>query len=159
MKKDKGTKKQQDSILEYLNSPEMEKVREIYHGAMVQYEKEANEFWNGLDDPEREMAFYHVLKKLHNGDVKRQASYRTVLYDIFGFDEGMYGLGMDCGYMEIHNLIGKGLDLEAAYNAKTIKIRMPGETQKHYKVNKDIRLKMDVKNGAVTISLDNTDNK
>jgi hypothetical protein len=31
--------------------------------------------------------------------------YRYVLYNVFGFDAGMYALGMDCGYMALHNSI------------------------------------------------------
>ena len=153
MKKDKQQPPQSQSIIEYLSSPEMEKVRELYHDAMLKYEQNANEFWNNLEERDRELAFYHVLKQIHHGDVKRKGSYRTVLYDVFGFDEGMYGLGMDCGYMEIHNLIQQGLELNAAHKAKTIKIKMPGDIQKHYKVTKDIRLHVETKNGVVTISV------
>jgi hypothetical protein len=39
-------------------------------------------------------------------------TYRYALYEVFGFDPGMYGRGMDCGYMSIHNAIFDGEELQ-----------------------------------------------
>ena len=70
-----------------------------------QYEAENDAWWNGLTEKERQDAFYAVCKRIYQGDIIDEGSYRYVLYNVFGFGPEMYGAGMDCGYMEIHNSI------------------------------------------------------
>jgi hypothetical protein len=77
---------------------EMEKCKE-------QYEVENDAWWNGLTEKERQDAFYAVCKRIYQGEIIDQGSYRYILYNVFGFGPEMYGAGMDCGYMEIHNSI------------------------------------------------------
>jgi hypothetical protein len=84
---------------------EMERARKIY-------EHDNDTWWNGLSEKEREDAFYAVIKRMYRAEVKDRGTYRWALYDVFGFDMGMYGRGMDCGYMALHNIIFDGLDLE-----------------------------------------------
>jgi len=83
-------------------SQEMEKSRKIY-------EHDNDTWWNGLTEQEREDAFYAVVKRIHQAELKDKGSYRYALYDVFGFDAGMYMKGMDCGYMAIHNAIFNGV--------------------------------------------------
>lgn len=83
---------------------EMEKARD-------EYEKENEAWWNDLTEQEREDAFYAVCKRIWQADGKDRGSYRYALYDVFGFDPGMYGRGMDSGYMSIHNAIFDGENL------------------------------------------------
>lgn len=83
---------------------EMEKHRKLY-------EADNDAWWDGLSETEREDAFYAVCKRLHQGELKKRGSYRYVLYDVFGFDPGMYVRGMDCGYMALHNAIFDGEEL------------------------------------------------
>jgi len=85
---------------------EMEKSRK-------QYAEENDAWWNGLSEQEREDAFFAVVKRIHKADLQDGGSYRYALYNIFGFDPGMYMKGMDCGYMAIHNAIGDGEDYQA----------------------------------------------
>jgi len=85
---------------------EMEKSRK-------QYEAENDAWWEGLTEQEREDAFFAVVKRIHKADLQDGGSYRYALYNIFGFDPGMYVKGMDCGYMAIHNAIGDGEDYQA----------------------------------------------
>ena len=77
---------------------EMEKSR-------ILYEAENDKWWNNLTEKEREDAFYAVVKRIVQGELKDKGSYRHVLYGVFGFDPGMYLAGMDCGYMALHNSI------------------------------------------------------
>ena len=86
-------------------SQEIEKGRE-------QYEQELDSWWDNLTEKEREDAFYSVIKRMYKAEVIDRGSYRWALYDVFGFDPGMYGAGMDCGYMALHNIIFEGLDFE-----------------------------------------------
>jgi hypothetical protein len=83
---------------------EMEKSRKVY-------EHDNDTWWDGLSETEREDAFYAVCKRLHQGELKERGSYRYVLYNVFGFDPGMYARGMDCGFMALHNAIYDGEEL------------------------------------------------
>lgn len=78
-----------------------------------QYEADNDAWWNGLSKKEREDAFYAVCKRIHKAELKDKGTYRYALYDVFGFDPGMYKAGMDCGYMALHNAIGDGEDYQA----------------------------------------------
>ena len=77
---------------------EMEKAKQ-------EYERKNDEWWNNLTYEERCDAFYAVIKRLYQGEIVEKGSYRYVLYDVFKFGPDMYGAGMDCGYMAIHNSI------------------------------------------------------
>lgn len=80
--------------------------------AREEYEVGNDTWWKGLSEKEREDAFYAVIKRMYRAEVTDRGTYRWALYDVFGFDAGMYGAGMDCGYMALHNIIFDGLDLE-----------------------------------------------
>ncbi len=84
---------------------EIEKGRE-------EYENTVDSWWDNLTEKEREDAFYSVIKRMYKAEVQDRGTYRWALYDVFGFDPGMYGAGMDCGYMALHNIIYDGLDFE-----------------------------------------------
>ena len=104
MNKNKNTKNPLDTLTEI--SQEMEKARQ-------EYEARNDSWWNGLTEEEREDAFYAVCKRIHQADIKDRGSYRYALYDVFGFDMGMYVQGMDCGYMDIHNAIYDSEELQS----------------------------------------------
>jgi hypothetical protein len=86
-------------------SQELEKSRKIY-------EHDNDTWWKGLTEQEREDAFYAVCKRIYQADIKDNGTYRYGLYDVFGFDPGMYMRGMDCGYMALHNAIFDGEELQ-----------------------------------------------
>jgi hypothetical protein len=69
------------------------------------YEAENDAWWGRLSIKEREDAFYAVVKRIHQGELVDQGSYRYILYDIFDFDPSMYIRGMDCGFLALHNAI------------------------------------------------------
>lgn len=73
--------------------------------AAKEYEVKNDAWWNSLTETEREDAFYAVVKRIYQGEIKERGSYRYVLYNVFGFGPGMYVQGMECGYMELHNAI------------------------------------------------------
>lgn len=81
--------------------------------AKKEYEAENDAWWNNLSETEREDAFYAVVKRIYQADIVDNGTYRYALYDVFGFDMGMYGRGMDCGYMELHNAIYDSDELAA----------------------------------------------
>jgi len=85
---------------------------QIYKDARQQYDIEAEQYWEALSYEDKLKVFYLVTKRIHKGDVIDRGSFRYVLYNTFGFDMDSYLVGMDSGYMEIHNAIADGLDDE-----------------------------------------------
>ena len=83
----------------------LDELRKIYNEALNEYDKDAEKYWEALSYEDKLKAFYIVTKRIHKGDIVDQGSYRHVLYDVFGFDMDSYIVGMDSGYMEIHNSI------------------------------------------------------
>ena len=83
------------------------KLSQMMEESRLQYEAENNAWWNGLTEKEREDAFYAVCKRIHQAEIRDQGTYRWALYDVFGFNEGMYMRGMECGFMDIHNSIDR----------------------------------------------------
>lgn len=92
---------------------ELSDMSQEFQKAQDEYEAKNDAWWNALTEQEREDAFYAVCKRLHQGELKERGSYRYVLYDVFGFDGGMYVSGMNCGFMALHNAIGDGEDYQA----------------------------------------------
>jgi ABC-type Fe3+-citrate transport system substrate-binding protein len=74
--------------------------QELYR---LKHEAEVNAWWAALSEQDRERAFYAVVSRIFQAEIVEKRSYRGVLYDVFGFDAGMYVSGMECGYMTIHN--------------------------------------------------------
>ena len=95
---------------------------EDMRSAVADLDKENDEWWNGLTEQEREDAFYAVCKRIWQADGKDRGSYRHALYHVFGFDAGMYGRGMDCGYMSIHNAIFDGEELNAMQGIRRLEV-------------------------------------
>jgi hypothetical protein len=73
--------------------------------SMDEFRKESNSFWDGLSYDDKLKAFFAVCERIHQGDIKDRGSYRHVLYQVFGFAPDAYSLGMECGYLDIHNCI------------------------------------------------------
>jgi hypothetical protein len=84
---------------------EMTDTGEEIQAALDEYEKQNDEWWKNLTEQEREDAFYAVCKRIWQAHGVDGGSYRHALYHVFGFDPGMYGRGMDCGYMDLSNRI------------------------------------------------------
>ena len=91
----------------------LDELREAQQKAHEEYEAKNDAWWNGLTEEEREDAFHAVIKRMYKAEVVDRGTYRYALYDVFGFDPGMYGRGMDCGYMNIHNMIFDSFELSA----------------------------------------------
>lgn len=81
---------------------------QIYQEAAKQYEQDCEDYWNNLSYEDKLKSFYSVCKRIYQGDIKDRGTYRWVLYDVFGFEPDAYGIGMECGYMAIHNSIVDG---------------------------------------------------
>ena len=98
------------------------------------YEKETNDWWEKLSYDDKIRAFYSVVKRIHKGDVEERRSYRGVLYDTFEFGMDSYGIGMECGYLDVHNYIFTGIEAEEQEIKEASK--PPKKPAKKQKVNK-----------------------
>lgn len=107
---------------------ELSRLGEELEKSMAKYEKENDEWWEGLTLKEREDAFFAVMKRLVQGELRDHGTYRYVLYDIFGFGPGYYAMGMQCGFMELHNSIYTQQEMRELRDrelaAKGIKVEM-----------------------------------
>jgi hypothetical protein len=90
----------------------LETLRKAQEAYQEKYESKNDEWWDNLTYEEQEHAFYAVCKRIHKADIIDRGTYRWAIYDVFKFGPSMYGAGMDCGYMDIHNAIFDGLEKE-----------------------------------------------
>lgn len=131
----------------------LDEIREAQQAAHAEYEAKNDTWWNGLTEDEREEAFYAVCKRIFEARVKENRSYRGTLYDVFGFDPGMYGRGMDCGYMSLHNIIYDGLELEAMKGVNRFEvIDEEGRTYVNH-LNDDQRIKFSLQDDDRTLKV------
>ena len=84
---------------------ELTEIGEMFEEIQQDYDKRTDEWWDSLSEDQRQDAFYSVVKRLVKGELRDRGTYRYVLYDVFGFDASSYMMGMNCGYMELHNSI------------------------------------------------------
>lgn len=106
---------------------ELSDMSQLMEDAKLRQESKINSWWNNLTEQEREWAFYAVVQRIFQGDITEKGSYRYVLYNIFKFDPGMYGAGMDCGYMYIHNALWDGEKYQSMSQATRIEF-LEGES-------------------------------
>jgi hypothetical protein len=78
---------------------------EHFQELILQEAVEMDQWWDGLSQEDQMRAFYSVVKRLVKGEIEDRGSYRYILYDVFGFDAESYMLGMNCGFMTLHNSI------------------------------------------------------
>jgi hypothetical protein len=101
---------------------------EEFEKLTIQEEFEMDQWWNNLSQEDQMRAFYSVVKRLVKGDITDGGSYRYVLYDVFGFGAESYMLGMNCGYMTLHNSIYTQQEMRELRDrelaAKGIKVEM-----------------------------------
>ncbi len=124
------------SFEEMLDSPEMEEMRKAFREVEEQHKKDAESFWNNLSYYDKLNAFFYVCSKIHKGDVEEQGSYRHVLYDVFGFDMDSYMIGMNCGYLNLHNYIYGGVEFSKFRLAEEVEFRS-GDTIHRFPISKD----------------------
>jgi hypothetical protein len=128
-------------------------LRESQQKAREDYDIMNDAWWNGLNQEEREEAFYAVCKRIHRAELVDRGSYRYALYDVFGFDPGMYGRGMDCGFMAIHNAILDGEELQAMKSVNRFEvIDEEGRTYVNH-LNEDQRVKYSLQDDDRTLKV------
>ena len=110
----------QSEKLSFLNSPEWKEACQSYQKAVEEYNQKMTAWWENLPSEEQQWAFYNVCRLIYKGDVEDKRSYRGVLYDTFGWGPEAYVIGMEARYMEIHNLLGDGLEFQETISQREI---------------------------------------
>lgn len=93
---------------QWLNSPELQALRKAWHETDKRQNAEDDAWWNSLDCNGKSQAFRQITKLMYKAEIKDKGSYRYAIYDVFGLD---YGDGLT-HYMQLHNLIGQGIEAE-----------------------------------------------
>lgn len=118
--------------------------------------KGADDWWDNLSLEEKENAFISVCKKIQEGDILKQNSYRKMLKYIFEFESNMYDIGIMCGYMEIHNKLFGGTELEKMSSAKKIEIiQNKNKTEIDLNNNQNISIKLLDDDNTISITINN----
>jgi hypothetical protein len=84
---------------------ELVEAQKIFDEIEKEYDDEADMLWNSFSQEDQQRLFYSVIKRLVKGELRDHGTYRYILYDVFGFDSSSYFMGMNCGFMELHNSI------------------------------------------------------
>ena len=104
----------------------------------------------------KENDFISVCKKLHQGDILNQNSYRKILKYIFEFESNMHDVGILCGYMDLHNKIFGGTELEKMSFAKKIEIiKNKVKTEIDLDSNQNISIKLLDDDNTISITINN----
>jgi hypothetical protein len=101
---------------------ELSDLSQVMEDQRLRLESKIESWWGNLTEQEREWAFYSVCKRIHKAEIKDRGTYRWALYDVFGFDPGMYMQGMDCGFMQLHNVIGDGVEYNAMRGVNRLEV-------------------------------------
>lgn len=108
-----GNPKSKEDVLQRLND-----IGEKLQEAVEARRQEMDAWWEQLPYDDKLRAFYSVVKRIYEGDVVDRRSYRGVLYGTFNFEADSYGIGMECNYLDLHNVIFSGLENEEKTNSK-----------------------------------------
>jgi len=80
-------------------------IGDVVDESVLTFSAQANAYWDSLSYEQKLFAFFSVCKRLHKGEIEDQGSYRYVLYNVFGFGLDAYLMGIECGFMDIHDAI------------------------------------------------------
>jgi hypothetical protein len=76
-----------------------------------EYRKNAIAEWDKLSKDQQMMFFFAVVDRIYKGEIEEGRSYRGILYDMFEFGPESYCMGMECGFLTLHNYIIDGKNL------------------------------------------------
>ena len=117
--------------------------------------KNADEWWESLSQEEQMKAFYSVVKRIVQGELEDKGSYRYVLYDVFGFGPESYGMGMNCGYMALHNAIFDGEEYQRMKGVNRLEVIGNGrEFVKYLKDDERVRYCLQDDNRTLKVFID-----
>lgn len=77
----------------------------VWEETLHKIEKESEEFWESLTKDQQLKVFCAVMRRLYKGEIVEDRSYRSILYDVFGFGLEAYSAAQSAGFLDIHNSI------------------------------------------------------
>jgi len=83
----------------------MASFSQAFNDAMEGIKNEEEGYWKSLTVDQQMAAFNCVIRRLYDGEINEQRSYRGVLYDVFGFGPESYARAQMAGFLAIHNAI------------------------------------------------------
>jgi len=118
-----------NSYTEYSNSDEHKELLKIEEEALEQYKQKAKEYFDSLETDDQLLLFFHITNVIFENYFKDNGSYRSLLYDKFGFSPEAYSLGMNSGMFSLHNSISTPDENEDKFNAlmKFLKLELSKE--------------------------------
>jgi hypothetical protein len=70
-------------------------------------------FWNNLSKDDQLKAFCSVVRRLVDGELEQNGTYRYVLYNVFGFGKEAYMQAQHAGFLALHNSLAGGDNYDA----------------------------------------------
>lgn len=87
---------------------DLAEIRQILKESSDAKEKRSEDLWNSLTKEQQLDVFCAVVRRIYQGEIIDQGSYRHVLYSVFGFGLESYAQAQLAGYLTIHNSICDG---------------------------------------------------
>ena len=82
-----------------------EEAQNEFNRIFKEIESEQEQYWNSLTKEQQLKCFCAVARRIYEGDIEKQGSYRYVLYQVFDFGPEAYAQAQMAGYLAIHNAI------------------------------------------------------
>jgi hypothetical protein len=101
-----------NSYTEYSNSDEHKEFLKLEEEAREQYTQKAKEYFESLETDNQLLLFFYITNLIFENYFEDSGSYRSLLYDKFGFGPEAYSLGCDSGMFSLHNSISTPDELE-----------------------------------------------
>ena len=101
-----------NSYTEWSNSDEHKELLKIEEEVQEQYTKKAKEYYDSLGIDNQLLLFFYITNLIFKNYFEDGGSYRSLLYDKFGFGPEAYSLGCDSGMFSLHNSISTPDELE-----------------------------------------------
>jgi len=87
---------------------ELKSLGEMFRKDLDKFEHDSETYWKSLSYDEQLKVFCAVSKRIFEGEIKQNGSYRYVLYNVFNFATDAYAVAQNAGYLAIHNAIFDG---------------------------------------------------
>ena len=100
------------SFSDYLSSEEYKEYLEMQSNALKDYKQKAKEYFESLETDNQLLLFFYITNLIFKNYFEDGGSYRSLLYDKFGFGPEAYSLGCDSGMFSLHNSISTPDELE-----------------------------------------------
>lgn len=83
----------------------LDEISKVFNDRMKELEDKQETYWNSLSKEQQLSVFCAISRRIYDGELEKQGSYRYILYDVFGFGPESYVQAQYAGYLSIHNSI------------------------------------------------------